>query len=764
MNYFRASLVIVFLGTSALAQHIQLNGRLITDDKRRVRNTRVSVAGGQSGMTDANGRFSIDLSSDLKEGERVIITVGKVRGKDWIINHPLDGEWNLPKMELQNIQTLNVIIVPWGSKALWTHARIEKKLQEMSDRIAKLQRGGNQPKQIDFTEYMSELAKKYGSTPQATTAAFDEWAKAVEESSDHHVKGLVDFYNQNFTSSAENFKKAAQKGEENAAEDWKLAGNSASAAHDFQDAVGSYDHAKHMISRIKSPEKWAEVTYLIGIAKVELGVRIEGQEGLRMLSESVAAFREALLIKTRERQPEDWATTQNGLGNALQEQGNRAEPHESTQLLTEAAAAYRQALEVLTRERFPRVWAGTHLNLGNVLSQQGIRIAGPERAQPLSEAIAAYNRALLVFTRENFPKEWAATQMNLGNTLKELGIGTQGTESLRLLGEAEAAHRQALLVNHRERAPQEWAMATLNLVTTLKEQGTRVQGSESLRLLSEAVKTYRQALLVFTRETLPQEWAMTQNGLGTALKELGTRTEGQEGLRLLGEAVAAHRQTLSVYTREHLPQAWAMAQNNLARTFLDLKDWTNAAQSYANFLQVYPDAQLAYQRAGFLCHEITFNYEQAFALNRAWLESHPEDISALSNSAENHFTTSKFEQSQKLISSLLANDKVDPGIKVALGAIEIADLLALNKAHEVPLRMKTLIEIVKSQPADFKVQWGFEGTKHFIAQNEKLVAKDWLMRLFAAMAGENRDAIVAGLKAASESFIAKSYSHRVTNM
>ena len=123
MKCLAASLVTICLSATALAQNIKLNGRLLTDEKRPVMNTRVSVAGRQSGLTDANGRFSIDLSSDLKEGERVIITVRK---KGWVINYPLDGEWNLPNMGLQRVQTLDVIIAPLGSKALWTDARIEK--------------------------------------------------------------------------------------------------------------------------------------------------------------------------------------------------------------------------------------------------------------------------------------------------------------------------------------------------------------------------------------------------------------------------------------------------------------------------------------------------------------------------------------------------------------------------------------------------------------------------------------------------------------
>jgi tetratricopeptide (TPR) repeat protein len=274
-----------------------------------------------------------------------------------------------------------------------------------------------------------------------------------------------------------------------------------------------------------------------------------------------------------------------------------------------------------------------------------------------------------------------------------------------------------------------------------------------VRLLNEAVTAYRQALLVYTREQLPQLWAGTQNNLGNALQAQGAKIEGQEGVRLLNEAVTAYRQALLVYTREQLPHLWATTQINLAQNFRRLKDWANAAQGYTNVLQVAPDHQQAYEGASFLYHEVLFNFQQAFALNQAWLESHPDDLSSLSDFAEKHFTTSRFDQFQQRISSLLNNEKVDIRTKMALRAIEIANLLALNKSNEVPLRINALIEAIASQPADFKLQWSFEGTKHFISQNERLATnRDWLEQLFTAMEGDNRDAIVTGLKAASARF------------
>jgi hypothetical protein len=45
------------------------------------------------------------------------------------------------------------------------------------------------------------------------------------------------------------------------------------------------------------------------------GERVAGDEGARLLAESVAAYRAALLVYTSERSPHKWEVTQNNLGD-----------------------------------------------------------------------------------------------------------------------------------------------------------------------------------------------------------------------------------------------------------------------------------------------------------------------------------------------------------------------------------------------------------------------------------------------------------------
>jgi tetratricopeptide (TPR) repeat protein len=651
MKWLWTSLAVAVFSTLATGQQIRLSGRLLTDAGEPVPSIRVRVEN-ESAHTDAKGEFNILLSSKLREGARITIVVER---KNWIINQPLDGEWSLTT---NDPQTVEIIIAPLGSKALWTAARIEKELKQRSD-------------QIDVGEYIKELAQKYGLTEQVTKEAFDKWASTQIDT-----------------------------------------GN-----------------------RLR-----------------DQGRGVDGPEAVRLLGEATSAYRRALLVFSRDSMPLEWASTQHNLGFALQEQGARAKGADATRLLGEAVAAYRQALIIRTREQLPRQWATTQNDLGNALQGQGTRAEGAEAIRLLSEAADAYGQALLFFTREYAPQEWAMTQHNLGSALHERGTRSEGAEALRLLGEAVAAYRQALLVRTRAQVPGLWAVTQNNLGNALQAQATKTTDTAATRVIDEAVEAYHQALLVFTREQRPQMWAMTKHNLGSALQEKGIRSQGSDAGRLLKEAVAAYQEALLVWTREQRPQQWTMAQNNVARAYFNMKEWTTAAQLYENILEIQPSFQAAYVRARNLEREKLFNFKLAFNLTQAWLQRN-HDFNGTVYFAEDHFSTGSFEESERRISLLTRDVQSNPTINISLLATEIANLIALKKSTEVPLKMKNLIALLETQPVDYKVHWYFEGTKHFIGESQQFGAnKDWLLRLFGAMAGENRDAIIKEVKALGESF------------
>jgi tetratricopeptide (TPR) repeat protein len=439
---------------------------------------------------------------------------------------------------------------------------------------------------------------------------------------------------------------------------------------------------------------------------------------------------DARLIGDQQSPSTESAATQNSIGNTLKEQASHVEGPEAARLFGEAAAAYRRALLALTRDSTPQDWATTQHSLGYVLQEQGVRTNGPEAARLLSDAVAAYKQALQIRTREQLPLHWAMTQNDLGNAVQAQGARAEAPESTRLLAEAAAAYDEALLVFTREFMPRQWAMTQHNRGSALHEQGSRTDGLEGVKLLGEAVNAYRQALLVRTREQMPQQWAITQNNLANALQAQGTRADKPEALRLLDEALTAYRQSLLVFTREQTPRLWAMTKHNVGSA---LQEQGTRAEGAQEAQRMFGEAVAAYREALGVWTRQQLPQQWAMAQN---------------NLARAYFNLKDWNNAAECYRSVLADESFDARIKVPIGALEIATLVALNRSAEVAAKLKSLIEMLEKQPANFRVRWNFADIQHVISQDPQFTAKrEWLLQLFATMGGENRDAIVKRLRA-----------------
>ncbi len=370
--------------------------------------------------------------------------------------------------------------------------------------------------------------------------------------------------------------KAAQLDDltESIALDYYRAGLACYYRGDYRAVPSHFREAFTLATRLGFPQIWAMLQNDLGVACFALGLRVEPQEGNRLLREAVQAFQAALEMRTRGELPQDWAMTQSNMGNALREQGLRSEGAERVRLLREAVQAYRDALQVYTREAMPQDWAMTQNNLAAALSKQVGQREDEEEQRLMAEVVQAYRAALEVHTREAMPHQWAMTQNNLGTALRDYGSRSQGVTRVRLLWEAVQAYRSALQIYTREAMPQDWAMTQNNLGTALGAQGERSEGERGQRLLGGAVKAFRAALKVYTRDALPQDWAMTQNNLGCALSLQANRESGPTQRELWKAAEQAYRAALEIWTKDELPYYHQMASRNLKQMQGGLKQGT----------------------------------------------------------------------------------------------------------------------------------------------------------------------------------------------
>jgi hypothetical protein len=632
-------LIIIFHGLISYGQII-LNGVLITDENQPVPYTRISTAGGQSDLTDSKGQFSIHLSVDFIEGESVILLVDK---RDWIINYPLDGRWNLPNIELQQVQTTKVIIVPKGSKALWSNARIENCIKEMSDKIAKLrlEQLNTQTTPIDFAYYLDEWAEKYGFTKNQVKEFFDEWADKTSNTKDKHVLGLNEFYKKNFSKAATYFEDAAiedeikmknineeyNKKRFRAYDNWMLSGDMLSNEEKYEDALLKYENAYNLLDKNDSISKWAitkwvlantkklitgqtstnSLQYLLNSIKdyeeiINAFTDYENPTFKAMINVSLAeaylahsfnysdsiSYRSAieLIIETANiinrkkiKDEKIKAKIEYKLGNLFYEFGKEGADELKIDSYNNAVIALNNALNFFTLEKYPSTWGNIQNKLSEIVQLKAGSALDSESVSLYHQAINHSNAALTVFTRINDPCNWANSQYHLGRCYSEL-IGFDTTS----YSNANAAFLASSQVYTLKQYPQDWARIQKQMAGAFYNLSKMEQGEKKKALLYSSIALFDSALFVFKQKEFPAEWATIQNNLGSVYEKLAEENDGEQSVKLYLESLDAYNAALTIRKKDIFPRDWALTQSNIGDTYKSLSNLIPETERY-NILQ-----------------------------------------------------------------------------------------------------------------------------------------------------------------------------------
>ena len=236
------------------------------------------------------------------------------------------------------------------------------------------------------------------------------------------------------------------------------------------------------------------------------------------------------------------------------------------------------------------------------------------------------------------------------------------------------------------------------------------------------------------------------------------------GEHKLNEAVAAYEKAIALKPDD------AAGYFHLAKVLYVMGDAKGTMKNWQKALTIYRRASLgkatANEAATLGNLGLVFNdlgqpdssrvYHQAalkIAREIGYRQLDSTDLSFQADFAEKHFTTGRFPAAEKRLATLLLNLRVEPRVKIALRAIGVAIALAQNKTPQLPAELETLQQNLAAQADTFQVGWSFEGTKHFISIEPKLTRyREWLLQFFAAMEGENREAILTALREVWEKF------------
>lgn len=724
-NLSLVALLFSCLWATAFGQQAKVEGYVVDNNENRIPSVRIVVTpGGLSGTTDNKGHFVISLPDNIQSGQVARITVQKT---GWVIFNPMFGYCET-QSAARNYQPLQVVIVRKRSLLALSPKRIGEVVAEwaserknyaesnkhLRDEVSGLNR------ELDEYAFLRKYANEYGFTLARFITAVNEWAQ-IKNTDDENDKALKNFWHKNF----------------------KLAA---------QQALKASEEAEPLLDRANQQQKEASRRIILANLIAAGSFYEEGgfEDALAAFLKIEGYFEAGRLDK--EAFAKERAKSKLFAGNVKIALANRSEGVEKKRLLLEAAATFDQVTPSLSSEESQSDLGFLQERLGDTMFELGQLTEGKESIESLNRALVAYS-GLETISRLGSQEGLALTLSKRSTVLGELGRKTTGYEALTYLSKAAATCDEPLNIFAHGRSWENWATVKANLGNIMEALGLLTEGQDSITYLNRAVVAFDEALTVFNQRQWPQQWSRTQYNLGNTLLDLGDRTNREASVMYFKGAANAYRSALVVRTLQNSPKEWLNTQHDLALAYLRLSDLSSAAEAFASIFQAFPNNKEAYYKATAIYHQSLFNFEKSFALNQRWLARHKEDIGAQFVFVESHFTTARFTECLELINTLLAEPGLPAPVKIPLRAIEIASLLAVNEAKQVPGELDVLIADVVSQPQEYRVGWSCEGTRYFIDHSRILLTRRvWLGTLLDVLASENRDELLKKLKEVKVAF------------
>ena len=520
-----------------------------------------------------------------------------------------------------------------------------------------------------------------------------------------------------------------------------------SAARSLAEAASAFRVALDNLDRDRAPRLWAAIQNNLGLVLREQAVRASGEAFARLSDEAESTFRLALEVRAGGELSVDRALTQYDIGSLLQLQAARLGGEAGLRRLAQAIAAFRDACGALPGDDLPRLWAAAQTQLGGALASLAAQGGGEMSSELLAEATEAFRAALGIFTTFHLARDWAATQTHLGNVLQEQGYRAEGETSRQLYAQAITAYRAALEVFTREQYPALWAATANNLGTALEALGRRTDGEAGDKLLRAAAAGHRSVLAVFTRDAHPRDWATTQNHLGNALHGQALRAAPETAARHFLEALAAHGAALEVLTRDAAPELWRLVRADEARALEDSGQAAAAAEALREILVATPGEREIMLRLVALYHEVLHDSAAAVGVVSDWLQRFPDDTLAAVRSVELLFATGRHRETAFLARHLATGRAAAaPELQIVLRAYEVASWLTAQNLDEAAAALRELHRLVTTRFDDWQPQWRYAGTRHYLAGAADLHNRDAVDRLFGALEGPDREAVLSGLE------------------
>lgn len=199
----------------------------------------------------------------------------------------------------------------------------------------------------------------------------------------------------------------------------------------------AYSDVLDKLDKNKQAGDWAKIALLRGMALLDLGTVLAGDE---RLEESLDSLNQSLEVFNSNDYPKNWLRTMNVKGIVLRELGER---RQDVDLLDQAISALNSVVPKLSAAGPEKMkWGAVQNNLADAKSAKAELTLDQlnEKTRPellpliklsLTESVVHYQNALRVFDKSNAPAHWATVHDNMGINYRVLGLLEQDPELLK---------------------------------------------------------------------------------------------------------------------------------------------------------------------------------------------------------------------------------------------------------------------------------------------------------------------------------------------